>query len=96
MAMATGQPRASATLAATLSNVSPATAPATSVSGVGRGADASAPRPGADWWLESSARARCMLAAHAGLTHYRMLRHRAAVGAPVAPAPLATPGTPFG
>ena len=46
MAIATGQPSASATLAATLSRVSPATAPATSVIGVVRGADASAPRTG--------------------------------------------------
>src|SRR6185437_13825395 len=97
MAIATGQSSAPATLSATLWSVSPATAPATSVRGVDRGADdASAPRPGTGCRLKSRVRARCMLAAHAGLTHRRTLPHSAGVGALVWPAPLATPGTPFG
>ncbi len=61
-----GWPSASAAAAATLCRSSPATAPETSVSGVGREADPSAPRPGTDFRLLSNARARCMLAAHAG------------------------------
>ena len=63
IAIATGHASDAETIAATLSRLSPATAPATSVSGVGREAVPSASRPFADFRPSSNARARCTDAA---------------------------------